>query len=61
MRIGNSNRRSSVITEILVTALLGVLFAVNAAVTEQALQIANGVLAFIFMGAAFYEILKEEK
>lgn len=59
MRIGNSNGRSGVITEILVTALLGVLFAVNAAATEQALQGTNGALAFIFMGAAFYTALKE--
>lgn len=60
---GVYNPNTDKITTTVVTALLGFIFVINASVatTPMSLRVLNGALAFVFMGAAFYEILKEKK
>lgn len=59
----HSNPEADKVMTTVVTALLGFIFIINASIptTPMPLRVLNGVLAFVFMGAAIYGTLKEEK
>lgn len=59
----HSNPEADKVMTTVVTVLLGFIFIINASIptAPMPLRVLDGVLAFVFMGAAIYETLKEEK